>query len=32
MPMSPTEFSGYIRDESSRWRKVVEVSGFKIDN
>jgi tripartite-type tricarboxylate transporter receptor subunit TctC len=32
MPMSPTEFSGYIRDESSRWRKVVEISGFKIDN
>ena len=32
MPMSPTEFTGYIRDESSRWRKVVEISGFKIDN
>lgn len=32
MPMSPTEFSGYIREESSRWRKVVEISGFKIDN
>lgn len=32
MPMSPKAFTSFIRDESSRWRKVVEVSGFKIDN
>ncbi len=32
MPMSPKEFTSYIRDESNRWRKVVEISGFKIEN
>lgn len=32
MPQSPQEFTRYIRDESNRWRKVVEASGFKIDN
>ncbi|WP_253233444.1 Bug family tripartite tricarboxylate transporter substrate binding protein [Comamonas thiooxydans] len=32
LPMTPAEFTSYIRDESSRWRKVVEVSGFKIED
>ncbi len=32
LPMSPQEFSGFIRAESNRWSKVVEVSGFQVDN
>jgi len=31
MPMSPREFSQFVRDESSRWRAVVEKSGFKVE-
>ena len=32
MPMSPKEFTEFVREESQRWRKVVEVSGFKIED
>ena len=32
MPMTSKDMSNYIRDESSRWRKVVEISGFKIED
>lgn len=31
MPMAPAEFAGYIRDENARWKRIVEISGFKID-
>lgn len=32
MPMTSQEFSGFVREESNRWRKVVEISGFKIED
>lgn len=32
MAMTPQEFTNYVGQESLRWRRVVEVSGFKIDN
>ena len=31
MPMSPGEFTEYVHKENQRWRRVVEVSGFKVD-
>ena len=31
MPLASKEFGAFIRDENARWKKVVEVSGFKIE-
>ena len=32
MPLASREFGAFIRDENARWKKVVEVSGFKIED
>lgn len=32
MAMTPQEFADYIREESVRWRRVVDISGFKIED